>query len=120
MADIGNANRRVVLRRDDDVVEILRRVDASERAQQELPLALLDGAPRDLDVLGDDGVAHLRHRQPVGIQLLDVDDDMDLAGAAAGEADLADAVDGLNRAGDLLVGELGDRAQAHRLGRDDQ
>ena len=120
VADVGDANRRVVLRRDDDVVEVLRRIHASERAQQELSLALLDRATRDLDVLGDDRVAHLRHRQVVGVQLLDVDDDMDLASASAGEADLADAIDGLNRAGDLLVGELGDRPQTHRLGRDDQ
>ena len=54
-----------------------------ERAQQQLPLALLDRAAGDLDVLGDDGVAHLGHRQAVGVQLLDVDDDVDLAGAAA-------------------------------------
>ena len=54
-----------------------------------------------------------RHRQAVGVQLLDVDDDVDLAGAAAGQADLADAVDGLDGAGDLLVGELGERPQAH-------
>ena len=72
-------------------------VDAAERAQQQLPLALLDRAAGDLDVLGDQRVAHLGHRQPVRVQLLDVDDDVDLAGAAAGEADLADAVDRLDR-----------------------
>ena len=74
-------------------------VDAAERPQQQLPLALLDRAARDLDVLGDDRVAHLGHRQAVRVQLLDVDDDVDLAGAAAGEADLADAVDRLDRRG---------------------
>ena len=58
--------------------------------------------------------------KPVRAQLLDVDDDVDLAGAAAAEADLADAVDGLDDARDLLVGELGQRPQAHRVGRDDQ
>ena len=51
--------------RHDDVVEILRRVDAAERAQQQLSLALLDRAAGNLDVLGNDGVAHLGHRQPV-------------------------------------------------------
>ena len=60
------------------------------------------------------------HRQAVRIQLLDVDDDVDLAGAAAGEADLADAVDRLDRPRDLLVGQLGQRPQAHGLRRHDQ
>ena len=58
-------------------------VDAAERAQQQLPLALLDRPARDLDVLGDDGVAHLGHRQAVRIELLDVGDDVDFAAAAA-------------------------------------
>ena len=116
VADVGDANRRAVPRRDDDVVEVPGRVDAAERAQQQLALALLDRAAGNLDVLGDDRVAHLGHRQPVRVQLLDVDDDVDLAGAAAGEADLADAVDRLDDAGDLLVGQLGQRPQAHRVG----
>ncbi len=38
--------------RDDDVVEVRAGVDAAERAQQQLSLALLDGAAGDLDVLG--------------------------------------------------------------------
>ena len=113
MADVGDADRRPVLGRHHDVVEVRGRVDAAERAQQQLPFALLDGAARNLDVLRDDGVADLGHRQAVRVQLLDVDDDVDLAGAAAGQADLADAVDGLDGAGDLLVGELGERPQAH-------
>ena len=61
------------------------------------------------------GVTHVLHRQAVRIQLLDVDDDVNLAGAATGEADFADAVDRLNDPRDLFVGELGERAQAHRV-----
>ena len=113
VADVGDADRRPVLGRDHDVVEVRGRVDPAERAQQQLALTLLDGAAGNLDVLRDDGVADLGHRQAVRVQLLDVDDDVDLAGAAAGQADLADAVDGLDGAGDLLVGELGERPQAH-------
>ena len=55
-----DANRRAVLGGDDDVVEVLGGVDAAERAQQQLALALLDRAAGNLDVLGDDRVAHLR------------------------------------------------------------
>ena len=58
-------------------------IDAAERAEQQLTLALLDRAAGDFHVLRDDGVAQLGHRQPVRIELLDVDDDVDLAGAAA-------------------------------------
>ena len=58
-------------------------------------------------------------REPVAVQLLDVDDDVDLAGAAAAEIDLADAVDGLDGAFHLLVGELRQRPQAHRVRRQD-
>ena len=54
-------------------------VDPAERAQQELALALLDRPAGDLDVLRDERVAHLRHRQPVRVQLLDVDDDVNFA-----------------------------------------
>ena len=59
-------------------------IDAAERPQQQLALALLDRAAGDLDVLRDQRVAYLRNRQPVGVQLLDVDDDVDFPGAAAG------------------------------------
>ena len=75
------------------LIELLGGVDAAERAQQDLRLALLDGAARHLDVLGDDGLLDLLDRQVVAVQLLDVDDDVDFAGAAAAEIDLADAVD---------------------------
>src|SRR5262249_28587988 len=92
--------------------------DAAERAQQQLSLALLDGAARDLDVLGDDGVADLRNRQAVRVQLLDVHDDVNFTGAAAGNGDLADAVDRLDGARDLLVGDFSQRPQTEAVGRD--
>ncbi len=93
------------------------RVDAAERAQQHLALALFDRAARNLDVLGHDRVAHLRHRQAVRVQLLDVDDDVNLARPAAAEIDFADAVHRLDRPLHLLVGDLGERPEAHRIGR---
>ena len=55
---------------------------------------------------------HLVDRQPVRIQLLDVDDDVNFAGAVAADGDGADAVDRFERALHLLVGDLGERAQA--------
>ena len=92
-------------------------VDAPQRPQQDLRLALLDDAARHLDVLGGDRLADVLDREPVAVQLLDVDDDVDLAGAAAAEVDLADAVDRLDAALHLLVGELRERPEAHRVRR---
>ncbi len=119
VAEVGDADRRAVLGRDDDAVEVFGQVDAAERPQQHLPLALFDRSARHLDVLVDQRAAHLIERQAEGVELLDVDDDVDFAGAAAGDADLADAVGGLNHPRDLLVGDLGQRSQAHVLRRHD-
>ena len=40
-------------------------VDAAERAEQQLSLALLDRAAGNFHVLRNDGVAQFGHRQPV-------------------------------------------------------
>ena len=66
-------------RRDDDVVELIGGIDAAERAQPDLPLALLERAAGNLDVLLLNRVAHLVDRQAARVQLLDVDDDVDFA-----------------------------------------
>ena len=52
----------------------------------DLPLALLERAAGDLDVLLLNGVAHLVDRQAVRVQLLDVDDDVDFARPVAAHA----------------------------------
>ena len=96
-------------------------VDAAERAQQQLALALLDGAAGDLDVLGDDA-----RRAPGVIDRpyefsFSMSTTMWISRARPpASVDLADAVDRLDGARDLLVGQLGQRAQAHRVGRHDQ
>ena len=59
---------------------------AAERAQADLPLALLERAAGNLDVLLLDRVAHLIDRQAVRVQLLDVDDDVDFARPVAAHA----------------------------------
>ena len=56
---------------------------------------------------------------PYAVQLLDVHDDVDLAGPAAAQIHLADAVHRLDRALHLLVGDLRQRPQAHRVRRHD-
>ena len=90
------------------------RFEPAERAQRQLGVPLLDVAAGDLDVLGHDGVAHAVDGEAVRVQLLDVEDDLDLARLAAGDGDLADAVDRLDGAADLLVGDLRQRAERQR------
>src|SRR5213594_1015500 len=51
-------------------------IQAAERAQQQLPLALLDRTAGNLDVFRHQRVAHLAQRQAVGVQLLNVDHDV--------------------------------------------
>src|SRR5712691_11686291 len=65
-----------------------------------------------------DGVPHLIDRQAVRVQLLDVDDDVDLARALAADAHGANAVDRFQRTRDLLIRDLGQRAQAGRIARE--
>jgi hypothetical protein len=76
------------------------------------PLALLERTAGDLDVLALNRLAHLIDRQASCAQLLDVDDDVDLAGAAAVHRDVADPVHRLEGALDLFVRDLGQYPQA--------
>ena len=112
VADIGDPDRRAVDRRDDDVVELVGRIDAAHRPQADFPFALLERAARNFDVLLLDRVAHLIDRETAGVQLLDIDHDVDFARPIAADAHVADAVHGFQRPLDLLVGNLGQRSQA--------
>jgi hypothetical protein len=113
--DVAQTDRRPARGgRHDDVRELLGRFEPAQRAQRQLGVPLLDVAARHLDVLGHDRVAHAVHGEAVRVQLLDVEDHLDLARLAARDGDLADAVHGFDRAPDLLVGDLGQRAQGQR------
>jgi hypothetical protein len=78
---------------------------------------LLDGTARDLDVLGNHGVADLLNRQAVRVQLLDVNDDVDFTRPSTANLHLTDAIHRLDRPLHLLVGDLGQGPKAHRVGR---
>ena len=86
VADVAHADRRAVRVATTMLPNSLGRLDPSERAQHQLRVALLDAAAGHLDVLGDDRVTDLRPRQAVRVQLLDVEDDVDFARAAAGRS----------------------------------
>ncbi len=110
-ADIGDADGRSIDGGDDDAREIERLLDAAERTERELAVALVDAPAGDLDVLR-------RQRQPdlldvvvVGGEFLRIQQHLDLALALADEADLADAVDRLDVLLDLVIDYLGHLAQ---------
>ena len=60
VADVGHADRRAVLRRDDDVVELARWRRCGRACAAAARPCPARRCRRDLDVLGDDRVAHLR------------------------------------------------------------
>ena len=53
---------------------------------------------------------HVLRAQVVGVQLVEIHKDVDLPVLPAADVDAADAVHGLERAADLLVGDLGELA----------
>ena len=96
-------------------VELVGGVDAAERPQHDLGLALLERAAGDLDVLAT-AIASRTWSigQAVRVELLDVDDEwISRARPPASDTSPTPSTD-LERALDLLVGDLGERAQAHR------
>ncbi len=114
LSNVGHANRRASLVGDDDLPELCDPLEAAGRSQHDLGVTLVDAPARDLDVVGDDRFAHLTGAEPVRRQLLDVQLDVHFASASAIDGHLAHTVDGLERATDSLVGDLGERPQPVR------
>ena len=117
VADVRDLDRRRIDGRDDDVLELIGGIDAPQRSERKRRLPLFEQPAGNFDVLLLHRVAYLIDRQAVRVQLLHIDHDLDFARATAGEADLPDAVDRFEAALHLLVGDFGERPQAHRVGR---
>ena len=116
MADIADANGRAADVADDDALEIARIDDASHRAQRQLASALVHASARDFDVLRGQRGTHLLDIQVVGVQLLAIEPDLNLALPIADEADLADAAERLDVLLDLVVDDLRGFAKIARRG----
>ncbi len=95
LADVADANRRVPARGDDEVVEGVRAAQASDGADGELAVALLETAAGQLQVLRAQGGGDVGRREAVGVEAIGVDLDLDLAPPRAEEQHFADAVDRL-------------------------
>ena len=101
MADVADADRRAADVLDDDVVELLDVLDAAQRANAHFGGPAHDASAGRFDVLGLDRALHVLRAQVVGVQLVEIEKDVDLAVASAADVDAADAVDGLDGAPDL-------------------
>ena len=118
MRDVAQQDRVPVLLPDDDVAELLRRTATRPRVRSVSAVAPCSTRPPGISAFcacsarDDVGDGQVVGAQPGGIEL-----DVDLPRAAAGDDDLADAVDAFELPPQRLVGVLGD--VAHRLvGRD--
>ena len=101
---------------DDEVVELFRRVEPAEGAEDQLTRALVDPAAGDFEVLLAERQFDVLDRQAVGGELVGIDDDVHGPGATADEVDGADAVDGFQAFLDPLAGDLGDFAEVATAG----
>ena len=120
VADVGDPDRRAVHGRDDDVVESVGGVDAAERAQQQLRLCPARSCRRESRRSPLNRVAHLIDRQA---RRRSASRCRRRCGFRAARPPLRSTwptpSTDLERALHLLVGDLGERAQAHGVGRQD-
>ena len=111
---VADAHRRAAARADDDFAELLGGSDAPEGAQAQFLRAGNHAAAGRFDIFACEGVAHIKHREVVRGQFLRVEQNANLALLPAVELDAADAVDRLDRAAHLLVGNFRQFAAAER------
>ncbi len=110
VADVADANRRPVPRRDDEFVELLGLGETADRAQRPLGDRGGDVAAREVGVLLLQRRPHLADRHLVRRQTVGLDPDVDRAQQAADDGDFADARGPLERHLHDLVGDLGELA----------
>ena len=115
--DVAQQHLMAVALADDDVAESLDRLHAPARPQGHRRGALFDAPAGNLGVLGLNRARDVGDRQVLRPQPVGVDEDVDLAGPAAHDDDLADAADAFELTAERLVRVLGDVAD-RRVGRD--
>jgi hypothetical protein len=108
--DITDTNGRAGDVLNDDVVEFIDVLDAAERADAELGGAPNDAPARRFDVLGLNRPLDFLRAQVVGIQLVQVEKNVDLPLLSAADIHPSDAIDGLDTAADGLIRDLGQLA----------
>ena len=107
LSDVADADLRAAARADDDFAELFGGSDAAEGAEAELLRAGDHAAAGSFDVFALEGVAHVEDGEIVRGEFLRVEENANLARLAAVELDAANAIDRLDGAADLLVGDFG-------------
>src|SRR5690348_1227083 len=97
---------------DDDVAELGDLLHPAERAHTGFAGATDDAPARRLDVFRYHCGLNILRRETIGVQLVQIKHQVDLAGPAAGKVHATYAVHGFERAADLLVGDFGEFADA--------
>ena len=100
---------------DDDGAELVDVIEAAHGADAHFGGATDDAAAGSFNVFRAEGAFDFLGAEVVGVQLVDVHEDIDLAELAADDVHGANAVDGFEGAADLFVadfGEFADRALA--------
>ena len=103
-----NVIDRAVAIRQDDAVEIVDVLDPAHRAERHFGGAGDEVAAGNLDVLARDRGPHLIDGQPVRVEPIGVQQQLDLAPAIALQLDRPDILHRLEHLLDLLVGDLRD------------
>ena len=109
-ADVADADWRVAARGDDEIVEGVGRAQPADRPHRQVAVALLQPSAGQLEILRPQRRRDVGGREPVGIQAVGIDLDLDLTSSRAEEQHFADAVDRLEP---LLHVLLEERRQFH-------
>src|SRR5262249_14299760 len=113
-AQVRDLDRRAVRAGYDHVAKLAHHVEAAHRAYGQLFRALIESAAGGFDVFVLQSAGDLIDGDAVAVEHFVVGQALILPIVPADDVNGRDAVHGLQRAFDLLVGDLGDLAQASR------
>ncbi len=108
MADVGEADEIALGVLQDQIVELLRRLEIGLREHRELARHAFDAAGRDVDILPPERVLDVLRREVVGGEPLGIEPDAHRIFAFAEQPDIGDAGQRLQLILDVAVGVVGD------------
>ena len=111
LAQVLHQHRHAILAADDDVAHVVQRLQQAHAAHHVRLLAAVDDAAAAADVVGVDGVLHLRQREAVAVQFCGIEFQHELRRQAAEIADVGHAAHFLQARDDRPELQLGELAQ---------
>ncbi len=101
--DVAHLDRRAFLLADDDLLEVLDRLDESDAADEKLDAVFLQHLRADIDVRLPHGLIDIEERDPMRAQFVRVNVDLILLHEAADARDFAHAFDGVDLVAQIPV-----------------